>query len=215
MRPHVTISDLQRGVRVFAEKEPRDAMYRISRHLVELHWGSPAHTADALGVLLLTWNQAAYRYGEFRYQSLENFIRRDTGRLDAFRKRRLETISLADYPEVEDVFDGMLEALRSVADTVSPVGAAKALHVLAPRFFPAWDNKIAAAYGLGLQGRVRAGNKYKLFVAEIRVVLEDLEQEAPLPEIEDRLNLLSHFPKTLLKFIDEYNYGRFTKRWIT
>lgn len=44
MRPQVTVADLERGIRVFAENEPRDAMYRISRHLVELHWGSPAHT---------------------------------------------------------------------------------------------------------------------------------------------------------------------------
>ena len=29
----------------------------------------------------------------------------------------------------------------------SPVAVAKALHLLAPNFFPLWDNKIAGAYG--------------------------------------------------------------------
>jgi hypothetical protein len=32
-----------------------------------------------------------------------------------------------------------------------PVGAGKALHVLAPNFFPLWDNAIAESYGVATE----------------------------------------------------------------
>jgi len=54
-----------------------------------------------------------------------------------------------DDDEVTVVYDDFLSALRIVKGKKrgikSPVSVAKALHVLASRFFPIWDRRIAAA----------------------------------------------------------------------
>ena len=52
-----------RGVMAFREREPREAMYRVATFLVTQFWREPSDLADGIGVLLLTWNQALYRYG--------------------------------------------------------------------------------------------------------------------------------------------------------
>jgi len=50
-----------RGSQAFRDHERRDAMYKVATFLVDHFWGAPAEMTDALGVLLLTWNQALYR----------------------------------------------------------------------------------------------------------------------------------------------------------
>jgi hypothetical protein len=59
----ITLQDLQRECRVYEAQEPRDSMYRVSRFLVQEWWGDTAKLADALSVLLLTWNANFYRFG--------------------------------------------------------------------------------------------------------------------------------------------------------
>ena len=56
-------SEFESGVLAFRDHDKRDAMYVTARFLVEHFWGQPSKTADSLGVFLLTWNQAFYRYG--------------------------------------------------------------------------------------------------------------------------------------------------------
>ena len=43
---------------------------------------------------------------------------------------------------------------------LGPVGAAKALHLLAPGFLPLWDRNIAYKYGLGLHAVGTNGLRY-------------------------------------------------------
>ncbi|MHC1604889.1 MAG: hypothetical protein ACXQTP_02840 [Candidatus Methanofastidiosia archaeon] len=50
----------------FEKHEKRDAMYKVATSLVSYFWGKPLDMVDGLGVLLLTWNQAFYRYEIFR-----------------------------------------------------------------------------------------------------------------------------------------------------
>lgn len=71
----IALADLERGVRAFAVKEPRDAMYKVATKLIDGSWGSHEEVADALGVLLLTWNQAFYRYAGSRTYSVSDFER--------------------------------------------------------------------------------------------------------------------------------------------
>lgn len=54
-----------KGCEEFEKHEKRDAMYKVATFLVFHFWGKPSDMADGLGVLLLTWNQAFYRYGIF------------------------------------------------------------------------------------------------------------------------------------------------------
>jgi len=63
-----------RGLGKFKEHDPRDAMYNVAKYLLKEFWGKPSDMADGLGVLLLTWNQAFYRYGGFDFKSLEKCI---------------------------------------------------------------------------------------------------------------------------------------------
>jgi hypothetical protein len=84
---------------------------------------------------------------------------------------------------------------------LGPVGAAKSLHLLAPKFFPLWDRKIAKHCRCEL-GRVGTnGVNYTAFflitVTQVRALMASMPEET-----------------NLLKRIDEYNYGKYTKGWM-
>ena len=111
-----------------------------SRHFsVEHYWGKPTDMADALGVLLLTWNNALYRYGVFDFSALEAVLCEEMNTLKAFRDRDIRSFVDEDKESIEGLFDAFLVALK-IADgkkkgTRSPVAVAKARHLLAPRSF--------------------------------------------------------------------------------
>jgi len=50
-------------------------------------WGDPAKLVEALSVLLLIWNGAFYRYGNFDEAALEINLRDNQTALNAFRER--------------------------------------------------------------------------------------------------------------------------------
>src|SRR5690348_13105033 len=77
-----TAMQLARGCNAFGQHEQRDAMYKTATFLVGHFWGRPAKMADSLGVLLLTWNQAFYRYGSFDFGRLEQCIAENLRALD-------------------------------------------------------------------------------------------------------------------------------------
>lgn len=137
----------------FREREPREAMYRVATFLVTQFWREPSDLADGIGVLLLTWNQALYRYGAPDLKRFEDFLSVNSRVLGQLRSRDISTFSSADHEGILALFASALEAL-AIAEGKSqghrsPVGVAKALHLLAPSFFPLWDKAIADAYGCG------------------------------------------------------------------
>jgi hypothetical protein len=71
----ISLAELENECRAFEEWEPRDSMYRVSTFLVREWWGDPAKLVDALSVLLLIWNGAFYRYGNFDEAALETNLR--------------------------------------------------------------------------------------------------------------------------------------------
>ena len=87
--------EFRRGYMAFQQHERRDAMYKTAIFLVNHFWDHPADIADSLGVLLLTWNQAFYRYGPFDFQRLEKVIATKQPVLDSFRSRDILTYSSA------------------------------------------------------------------------------------------------------------------------
>jgi hypothetical protein len=161
--------------------------------------------ANGLGVLLLTWNQAFYRYGAFDFDQLEGCIKRHFGLVEQFRKRHLGDLASSDESKVILLFGDFLDALK-IADgkpkgRKSPVSVAKALHLLAPRFFPLWDDKIARAYKCYYD--VRSAEKYFSFCKISKDLIKTVET----------FNL-SPSSKTLVKLLDQYNYAKHTKHWI-
>jgi len=101
----------------------------------------------------------------------------------------------ADQSSVINIFKTLHKELK---DTCT----AKALHPLAPEFFPMWDEKIAAAYGVA-----RNEHGYFLFLWLVRQQLKALKWKIRVarwlrcwrPGIPD------------LKVLDEYNYETYTK----
>lgn len=185
---------------MFQTHEKRDAMYRTATFLVEHFWGKPLEMSDGLGVLLLTWNQAFYRYGLFDFDALEKCIVQNQPALDSYRNRDILNYTSADDDGIRFVYGQFLEALQITegksAGRQSPVAVAKALHLLAPAFFPLWDDRIARVYNCRYQ--------YIPFMQKMQELAQILA-----PHVDGR-----NTGKTLLKLIDEYNYAKFTKAWI-
>jgi len=190
-----------KGINEFEKREKRDAMYKIATFLIEHFWNNSSRMADSLGVLLLTWNQAFYRYGSFDFDILEKCIEKNLKILQKFREMSITDLSEADEKEIENLFNEFMDALQIVSDKrKSPVAVAKALHLLAPNFFPLWDKEIARAYGCNYNNN--PAKKYISFCKKIRSLAEKVQ------------NYKKHPDKTLLKLIDEYNYSKYTKKWI-
>lgn len=84
-----TIQDIEAARQAFEANEPRDLFYRAATELVSLalEGRTSLSVAEALAVLLQTWNKMFYQFKAFE-------------------------------------------------EILGPVGAAKCLHLLAPRFFP-------------------------------------------------------------------------------
>jgi hypothetical protein len=180
---------------------------RRYRDLVREWWGDPAKLVDALSVLLLIWNGAFYRYGSFNEDALEGCLRENQGKLNAFREREISSFCEADEPDTQSLFLLLSQALKRTVDSVeSPVSAGKALHLLAPNFFPLWDQYIAPAYGCPYMGEL-ASVAYIAFTQEIRAMAVQLQAELASDD-SPRKEWLSR--KTLLKRIDEYNYMKYT-----
>ncbi len=197
--------EFRSGYRAFQRRERRDAMYKTASFLVRHFWGKPADMADSVGVLLLTWNQAFYRYGPFDFQRLEDCITNNWPTIESFRSRDIFGYSPTDDLAVAGLFDSFLAALQlcegKKRGTGSPVAVAKALHLLAPSFFPLWDAKIASAYGCHYT--VAPADAYIGFTRRIKQLAEAVRTFGDATG-----------GKTLLKLIDEYNYARFTKKWM-
>ncbi len=199
-------SDFRKGCKEFKKYEKRDAMYKVATFLLSHFWRKSdiADIANGLGVLLLTWNQAFYRYGVFDFDRLEKCIEENFERIDSFRKRDISSLNDSDERNIKNLFNKFLDALQinsgKSKGKKSPVSVAKALHILAPNFFPLWDDRIAKAYNCYYSKD--AAGKYVSFCKIIQTVTEKVK------------NCIPNSKKPILKQIDEYNYSRYTKGWI-
>jgi hypothetical protein len=194
-----TAADLIKARQIFRSRESRDVFYRAATYLVEqaLQGGAPITLSEALVVLLQTWNRAYYQYhppGPDHLDQIGLLLDRYASWRHRIRDRTVGTFCSADAAELEAIF-------RAFEKVLGPVGAAKALHLLAPRFLPLWDRAIAVAYGLQL-GYTGTNSKRYVRMAEIAKA-----QSA-------RVGGEGSFGADILKALDEYNYCRFTKGWM-
>ena len=191
------------GIQLFAQYEPRDVMYRVASYLLSdgVWWGDFGKMADALSVVLLTWNSAFYRFGTFDAAKVEDCLRENHNIIDHFHKRDIEALGEADRVGLRTLFLGMLEATRIVTsngkDRRSPVSVAKALHLLAPHALPIWDSAIAQAYRCNYAAD--PAQAYWRFCLITKEVARRLRPHAPPSD------------SSLLKHIDEYNFARYTR----
>lgn len=197
--PTPTLQDIKLARQVFEASEPRDLFYRAATELVSLALHSKTlSVAEALAVLLQTWNRVFYqfhrRFDEQHFADIERLIREHYSILIAFRQRSIEEFDQEEESEVKHVFKAFEEIL-------GPVGAAKCLHLLAPRFFPLWDRAIAEAYDLPL-GRIGTNaDRYCRFMRIVKAQVQSLGGEQTIG-------------RNPLKARDEYNYCKYTKGWM-
>ncbi len=194
-----TADELELARRTFDEKESHDLFYRVATELVGLALNRETRitVTDALAVLLQTWNQSFYRFRKFddqHFADIERLLATHLDTIRALRQRTIESLSDQDDAIVERLFDDF-------EHVAGPVGAAKCLHLLAPRFFPLWDRTIAEAYGLALGIRGTNAQLYAAFMYITALQCQRLGGEAALG-------------RNPLKAIDEYNYCHYTRRWM-
>ena len=193
------IQDIEAARQAFEANEPRDLFYRAATELVVLALdGKTSLTvAEALAVLLQTWNKMFYQYKRFdsqHFTDIERLISDHYSMLIAFRRRSVDGFSQEDESKVARLF-------RAFEEVLGPVGAAKCLHLLAPHFFPLWDRAIAEAYGLPLRQKGKNSDRYTRFMRIVKRQVQSLGRE-PVTG------------RNPLKAIDEYNYCKYTKGWI-
>lgn len=195
----LTLRQVDAARRTFRAHESRDLFYRVATELVDLvlRCRSSLKLAEALAVLLQTWNKAFYQYSRFdkqHFADIERVLEAHLRALAPFRKRSIETFRDNDHSTIETLFTEFELVL-------GPVGAAKSLHLLASNYFPLWDRAIANAYSLGLAKRGYNACRYLRFMSIAQ---------------QQCLNLRSKRRDEwhVLKAIDEYNYCKHTKGWI-
>lgn len=195
----ISSEQLQRAHQRFLENEPRDLFYRAAIHLVDEAWNNQGALtlAEAVSVLLQTWNRPFYRFRRFtneHFVDIERLLQTQRNTFQQYRAREISSLQDSD----EQTIVGLFEVFESV---LGSVGAAKALHLLGPKFFPVWDRAIAAAYDLCLLEAGQNGSKYFAFA-------ECQKQQAEA--------LAGNLPNglTAIKAIDEYNYCHFSRGWI-
>jgi len=193
------IKELERAREAFEANEPRDLFYRAATELVDLAIREQVSltVAEALAVLLQTWNRAYYQYRKFdreHFADIERLLSKHRAVLESVRGRTIEGFSSADGAMVEGLF-------RDFELVLGPVGAAKCLHLLAPRFFPLWDRDIAKAYLVSLRKRGRNGERYCRFMRIVEGQWRDLGGE-------------QRIGRNPLKALNEYNYCKYTKEWM-
>lgn len=184
----ITLEGLKHAQQVYKDKEYRELVYRAATALVDLALRNQINltVAEALAVLLQSWNKAYYEFRPFTKEHLAEIARLvESPALDLFRDRPIEELCPQDEAAVKTLFGDFQQVL-------GPVGAAKSLHLLAHRFFPLWDNAIAEHYGFRL-GHGRNVDCYWKFMARVKEQVQKLGGEDKAgPQV--------------LKALDEYNY---------
>ena len=124
--------------------------------------------------------------------------------LNSFRNRDISTLSEDDEKNIKKLFNDFHVTLMlnsgKKKGTKSAVSVAKALHLLAPKFFPLWDKNIAMAYKQDYSSEPE--KKYIRFCKITKYMVENMKYYK------------LHSNKSLIKQIDEYNYAKYTQGWI-
>ena len=206
----LTWAQLEAVHNLFRKEELRDAMYHVSSWLILHFWTDDYEKSNALGVLLLTWNNSFYRFGNLDFDLIQEALKKHKDQIDDLRERDIQTCLGKEKEKIGCLYKDLMQALRSKKKNssagtfaVSPVSAGKALHLLCPKFFPLWDNKIANAYSCKWTSSERSFESYWRFMIISKAQVEQLNSSGSEPPD------LRDIPT--LKLIDEYNYMCFTK----
>jgi hypothetical protein len=194
--PIPTVREIGKARKAFHQREPRNLFYRVATELIDLsiRKATTLSVSEALSVLLQTWNKSFYRFhdgfSEKHLRKIENLIDSHWTQFAAFRQRSIESFTAEDQPIIVSLFTDFERVL-------GPVGSAKCLHLLAPRFFPLWDRAITKAYRVWLKPGRSNSKMYLRFMGYAKQQCDALRSNGETCQ-------------DLLKGTDEYNYCTFT-----
>lgn len=205
------LAALRSGVDAYHTEDSRDDTYVVTRRHIESFWPDHESVADAVAVLVRVWNGANRGVGPSS-RRLAEVIRDRRALIELFRQT-----DILDLGKRERTYAGkLLEDLMPPAGVfkrqsgnwnTSRVGAAKALHMLAPSCLPAWDEEIAKGCG-HLTGQ--HGDDYSGFILDCQDWMSDnLKDRLARAREAQRLNIKYHQSKTLLRRLDEYLFVTF------
>ncbi|HTQ39072.1 MAG TPA: hypothetical protein VMJ32_08585 [Pirellulales bacterium] len=203
-----TITQLRKARKEFNRIEPRDFFYwsvtKLVTAVLEDKTGKKKvdELVRALMMLLMTWNKNYYRFHgpkgkqtlEEHFIELEIVISKHLVQLLVYRNCIIEDVSELPSLKIQELFQDFEKVLGRV-------GAAKCLHLIAPRFFPLWDAAILKGYGME-KGQYRNRLDCERYVAFMAISQAQIV----------RLGNISSFADNPLKSLDEYNYCCFTKK---
>jgi len=142
----------------------------------------------------------------------------EEGDIEYLRGKRFEDLDLSGDSEDARIIDCIFSKWM-VKDSVSYVGAAKALGLLFPSVFVMWDNRIAKNYGIGSIAAPyqRISPYVEVFLRRVQERFKPLLDECPpqqlweehrskLHEKDQLLYSKISFEETFPKMIDEFNY---------
>ena len=106
-----TVAQLDEARKRFWEYEPRDLFYRVASELIELALtgGTNITVAEALAVLLQTWNAQYYQFRPFtleHFANIEALLQKHMDDALRCRSRSIESVGKSDLPLVESLFNG-------------------------------------------------------------------------------------------------------------
>lgn len=194
-------SEFRKGYEAYNTNETRGHCYFDAMSLLSQTWGNPVGMAKAVRKLIWCWNRF---YAHFDYAKLARCIEANLIPINEFRARNIDSLSNADADRIDGLFDQFLDALAREGDNQqSAISVAKTFGLLAPDFLPLADERIMNKYHCMYHSPAIAGPKYVEFCKKMKLMAERVRHCVPTPD-----------DRSLLKRIDEYNYAKYTKRWI-
>ncbi len=156
---------------------------------------------------LFTWNLQRYKQyflqgGDLdlvsHFEKLGLALEAEQSRLKEFASLHI-LIDEIDNDRIGEIWRIVNQTLRKLGiGQNEPVGTAKVLHMVAPNYFPLWDNSIAEAAGLKSRGTTLTLAYYIHWMNRLRKWLLAFAPECRKLEVETQLSLL--------KLVDEGLY---------
>lgn len=200
----------------YVQKEQGDTNYEVAQTWVATHWGDWIRVAGGVRIFEETWNIGFYRFGIFDMNLVERALADNWGNFNIVRTRQIDSYNADDEEITGRLWNDFFVALKRRGSDASPcVATAKALHILAPSFFMAFDSGIAKKHRCNIN-QPRGYINFQHEMAEFaRQLLTDYvgkhggDIEQARKDICERLYIQktgSHYTKTLAKILDEYNW---------
>ncbi|MBI2821318.1 MAG: hypothetical protein HYX74_03750 [Acidobacteria bacterium] len=109
MAHRITPTEVKKARDEFEANEPRDRFYRAATELVDLalRRATSLTVAEALAVLLQTWNKAYYQYRPFdnaHFTSIERLLSAHHTTLTAYRNRSIAAVALEERAAITKLF---------------------------------------------------------------------------------------------------------------